>query len=259
MTSCVTVVAVPPQGPRGPQGPQGVAGVAGEPGGVGPAGAVGPQGPKGDTGATGATGAPGPPGGLGEAPTDGSAYGRVSAAWSQVLPITGGVLGGNLDMGTHRILNLPDPASSSDPVTLSWLNSHTVPDAPADGNQYARKNNAWSIIGALLTAGGQNLSGGFTLTPYNNGTISSGTLTPNPLNGNYQYYLNNGAHTLAAPSSDCAMDVLVTNGSSAGAITFSGFMVGTTGEPLTTTNANRFLISIRRINAIATYLIKALQ
>ena len=31
------------------------------------------------------------------------------------------------------------------------------------------------------------------------------------------------------------------------------------GDPLTTTNTNKFIISIRRINAVATYTIKALQ
>ena len=55
------------------------------------------------------------------------------------------------------------------------------------------------------------------------GTLSTGTTTLNPHLGNYQYYTNNGAHTIAAPSSDCAIDILVTNGSSAGAITLSGF------------------------------------
>lgn len=101
---------------------------------------------------------------------------------------------------------------------------------------------------------------GYTLTPYNGGTVSTGTTTPAAANGNYQYYTNNGAHTLAAPAADCAIDILVTNGATAGSITFSGFTVGSnTGDALTTTNTNKFIISIRRINAISTYTIKALQ
>lgn len=104
------------------------------------------------------------------------------------------------------------------------------------------------------------ISKGFTLTPNNIGTVSSGTTTPDPANGNYQYYTNNGAHTLAAPASDCAIDILVTNGASAGSITFSGFTVGSsTGSALTTTNTNKFVISIRRVNSVATYSIYALQ
>lgn len=112
----------------------------------------------------------------------------------------------------------------------------------------------------LLNSQTAVISAGFTLTPYDEGTESSGTLTPAPANSNYQYYTNNGAHTLAAPASDCAIDILITNGASAGAITFSGFTVSSSvGDALTTTNTHKFLISIRRINSVSTYLIKALQ
>lgn len=104
------------------------------------------------------------------------------------------------------------------------------------------------------------VSKGFTLTPLSVGTKSSGTFTPDPTLGNYQYYTNGGAHTLAAPSSDCAIDLLVTNNASAGAITFSGFTVSATaGSALTTTNTNKFIISIRRINSISTYSVYAMQ
>lgn len=101
---------------------------------------------------------------------------------------------------------------------------------------------------------------GYTVTPYSGGTVSSGTFTVTPANGNYQYYTNNGAHTLAAPASDCAVDILITNGASAGSITFSGFTAGSvTGSPLTTTNTHKFKISVVRINGVSTYSIYALQ
>jgi hypothetical protein len=104
------------------------------------------------------------------------------------------------------------------------------------------------------------ITAGYAVTPHNIGTVSSGTTTPAPANGNYQYYTNDGAHTLAAPTTDCAIDLLVTNGASAGAITFSGFTVGSApGSALTTTNTHKFVISIRRINAISTYSVYALQ
>ena len=45
------------------------------------------------------------------------------------------------------------------------------------------------------------------------------------MNGNYQFITNNGAFTITAPASDCAVDILVTNGASAGAITFTGFTI----------------------------------
>jgi len=119
---------------------------------------------------------------------------------------------------------------------------------------------ATSLSGLLQVGTTATTTVGYTFTSYNIGTVSSGTTTPAAANGNYQYYTNNGAHTLASPAADSAMDILVTNGASAGAITFSGFTVGaSTGDALTTTNTNKFIISIRRINSISTYLIKALQ
>lgn len=141
--------------------------------------------------------------------------------------------------------------------------------SPMDGTaavgtstRFARQDHVHpSDTSRMATAGNQNITGGFTFTAFNDGTVSSGTLTPNPLSGNYHYYTNNGAHTLAAPSSDCAMDIMVTNGATAGVITFSGFTYNASnfGDALTTTNTQKFIISIRRINGTSTLTIKALQ
>ena len=113
------------------------------------------------------------------------------------------------------------------------------------------------IAKKMAVAGGQTITGGFLITPY---ALSAGNLTPNPLLGNYQYISNNGAFTITAPANDCALDILVTNTASAGGISFVGFTIGSNvGDTLTTTNGHRFIVSIRRINAISTYVIKALQ
>lgn len=105
-----------------------------------------------------------------------------------------------------------------------------------------------------------NMTKGGTFTPNSLGTVSTGTLTPAPADGNYQYYTNNGAHTLAAPASDCEIAVLITNGATAGSVTFSGFTSSTgVGDALTTTNGHRFRIIITRINAVSTYYVKAYQ
>jgi hypothetical protein len=105
------------------------------------------------------------------------------------------------------------------------------------------------------------ITAGYTLTPGNLGTISTGTTTLNPATANYQYYTNAGAHTIAAPSSDCAIDVLVTNSATAGAITLSGFTAptGGGGDTYATTNGNRYILIVRRINGVSTYSWKALQ
>lgn len=110
-----------------------------------------------------------------------------------------------------------------------------------------------TISNPLIT----NLANGVGIVPFSLGNITSFTI--NPANGNYQYGTNNGAATWTAPSSDCAVDIDVVNNGSAGTITFSGFTVGTTGDALTTTNTQKFKIMIRRINSVATYVVKALQ
>ena len=121
----------------------------------------------------------------------------------------------------------------------------------------------FQISNFMAVTGGQTITGGFRFAPYNGGTISSGTFTPDAYNGNYQYITNNGAFTLGVPTSDCALDLLVTNGATAGIITAGagqGWSISASvGDPLTTTNTQKFIISIRRINGIATYTVKALQ
>jgi hypothetical protein len=79
--------------------------------------------------------------------------------------------------------------------------------------------------------------------------------------GNYQYGSNNVAFTFNAPAQDCAIDIMLTNTATAGAITFVGFTVaaGNIGDPYVTTSAFKFVISVRRIGGTSTYLIKALQ
>lgn len=144
------------------------------------------------------------------------------------------------------------PASGK---TLTVSNSLTL--AGTDSTTMTFPSTSSTVITTGNTA---TITKGYTVTPNNIGTVSSGTTTLDPTNGNYQYLSNNGAFTLAAPSSDCAIDLLVTNAGSAGAITFSGFTVGSsTGSALTTTNTNKFIISIRRINSVSTYSIYALQ
>ena len=117
---------------------------------------------------------------------------------------------------------------------------------------------ALGSAGAALTTNTANtISVGYKVAPYG---YTTGNITINPALGNYSYITNNGAFTITAPANDCAVDLLVTNGSSAGSITFSGFTVGaSTGSALDTTSGHMFVISIRRINGTSTYSIYALQ
>jgi hypothetical protein len=92
---------------------------------------------------------------------------------------------------------------------------------------------------ALLDSAGQSLSGGARVVTYDNGTKSSGTFTPDPGNGPNQKATNNGAHTLAPGTNYGSYYLDYTNGSSAGAITTSGF-TKVTGDSFDTTNAHKF-------------------
>lgn len=107
----------------------------------------------------------------------------------------------------------------------------------------------------------QTISGGARVTSLSDGTKSSGTYTPDPGDRPLIYITNGGAFTLAAPTAgDGSFVLLVTNNGSAGAITFSGFQVGSNvGDALTTTNGDDFAIYITRINSISFYFIQALQ
>jgi hypothetical protein len=157
-------------------------------------------------------------------------------------------LSGNVSLTTGVTGTLPVGNGGTGATTLTGVvkgNGTSAFTAATAGTDY---------ISPSVTA---NVTKGFTVTP---NSISTGNFTVDPALGNYQYVTNNGAYTITAPASDCAVDILVTNGASAGATTFSGFTVGSsTGSALTTTNTNKFLISVRRINSISTYSIYALQ
>ena len=142
----------------------------------------------------------------------------------------------------------PIPSSVAVAESISFL-SNTVNSAFTTANA-AMKNNVTTLINT-----------GFTTASFNAGdnVASYGTWTPNPTNGNYQYANSNGAFTLAAPSQNCGIDILLTNSANANSITFTGFTVGSGAGTYATTGGNRYILTIRRINNISTYSWYALQ
>jgi hypothetical protein len=124
---------------------------------------------------------------------------------------------------------------------------------PGTGVATALAQNANSATGPLVNGTTANLGAGYTTTIYTGiGTITSGTVTPSPANGQFQAYTNNGAHTLAPPSITSGqvsvIQVVITNGASAGAITTSGFSK-VEGDTPTTTNGAVFEANIYAENA----------
>jgi hypothetical protein len=135
-----------------------------------------------------------------------------------------------------------------------------------EDSHYVYDGSAWVAItgdpSALKANVSANLTVGYTATGYSAGTKSSGTFTPVPANGGLQYYTNGGAHTLTPPSTgsgdSVSMVLQITNNSSAGAITTSGFTV-LTGDSLTTTDGDDFLCYVTVLNGFSHLHVIALQ
>lgn len=102
------------------------------------------------------------------------------------------------------------------------------------------------------------LTVGYTATSYSLGTVTTGTVTPNAANGNFQHLTANGAFTLAPPSATCCIDIEVLNGASAGTITTSSF-TKVNGDTYATTNALKFIFHITKTNSYSRLSIEALQ
>jgi len=104
----------------------------------------------------------------------------------------------------------------------------------------------------------QTITGGARVTSNSLGTITTGTVTPDPGDRPMQHYTNNGAHTLA-PGSNAGTYVLdITNGASAGAITVSGW-TKVAGDAFTTTSGNKFRCHCSIGNAGSLIVVQALQ
>jgi len=150
--------------------------------------------------------------------------------------------------------NVSASVISANTLLVSTLNvsnlvvgGNTITSIPTD----VVKNNSTTFINT-----------GYTVNSFNaaSNLAAFGTWTPDPANGNYQIANTNGALIIAAPAANCAIDVLIINGPTTGAITFSGYTVGsTTGDSYTTTAVSKFMLSIRKIGTWATYVWKALQ
>ena len=116
---------------------------------------------------------------------------------------------------------------------------------------------------SLTTVTGSELGGGvipadtgFSATTKALGTVSSGTVTLDESTGNFVSITKNGAFTLAPQTNPSSIVVQLTNDSSAGTITVSGYD-SVTGDDLTTTNGDDFLLfstvigSFQNLNVVA--------
>ena len=104
----------------------------------------------------------------------------------------------------------------------------------------------------------QTFAGGVRITAK---SLTTGNVTIDCGDRPLQYITNNGAFTITAPANDGSCILLITNGASAGPVTFTGFTVSATnyGDALTSTNGHMFAVSIWRINGISGFRIAAHQ
>jgi hypothetical protein len=113
--------------------------------------------------------------------------------------------------------------------------------------------------GLTATGTGQLISGGFHVTPYSNGIVTSGTKTIDCGNNPLQTLTNNGAFTLAMATGDQWCLLRITNGASAGVISFSGFAQGSNpGDALTTASNAGFQLELSQIAGVPHYFVSAL-
>lgn len=180
-------------------------------------------------------------GGQGDVPTDNIGYyvgssGYVSniANGVDIRGAQGTSGAGSGDMvSTNNLSDVANPATAFSNIKQASTTSATgvvelaTSAETQTGTDTARAvtpSGLASVGYAKLATENQTVSGGAGVTPKNLGTVSSGTLTPDPSARPMQYYTNNGAHTLAPHGSVKGTYVLeILNGASAGAITTSGW------------------------------------
>jgi len=102
------------------------------------------------------------------------------------------------------------------------------------------------------------LTAGFSSTADDDGTKSSGTYTPATAGGNYKTIVGGGAFTLAPQTTVSTIVIQLTNNASAGTITTSGFDK-VSGDALTTTNGNDFMLYLCVIGGFQHLHVEALQ
>ena len=172
---------------------------------------------------------------------------------------------GSAGAGTGDMLaanNLSDVASAD--TALTNLGGGTTGIAVFKGASAAAIRTTLDVEQAdaeiLKADTDDTLTAGYTATSVNDGTKSSGTYTPDTTGGNLRRIVNGGAFTLAAPtaSGDYTMIIQMTNNSSAGTITVSGF-TKQTGDSLTTTDGHDFFLYITKLNGFTNLTVQALQ
>ncbi len=177
--------------------------------------------------------------------------------------VTGNVSGNSgtaTKLATARTISLSGDATGS--VSFDGSADATITVAVTDNSHnhiIGDVTGLQTALDAKVALAGSDLTGGFTSSSDNDGT-ASGTYTPTPSGGNFKTLTNNAAFTFAAPTATGSYSLVVeiTNGATAGVVTFTGF-AKITGDALTTTNGNKFQLAMLKTAGGVTLNIGAMQ
>ena len=134
--------------------------------------------------------------------------------------------------------------AAADKTKLDGIASGATANS-SDATLLARANHTGTqaistVTGLQAALDGKQAIGSGQRTVHDLGTISSGTMTPEPATGDMKKCVNNGAFTLAGPTQTGAYVLRITNGASAGAITLSGLTTIVGSATYATTNGKIF-------------------
>lgn len=162
------------------------------------------------------------------------------------------------DLSNKPTLGTMAAETASDYTKTSGLGGAALLDVGTTAGTVAAGDDSRFNGNAKLAVEDQSLTGGARVTSKSLGTVSSGTLTPDPGDRPLQHYTNGGAHTLAPGSNTGSYLLDITNNSSAGAITTSGW-TKVSGDAFTTTNGHKFRCHCSVGNGGSLLIIQALQ
>lgn len=168
-----------------------------------------------------------------------------STGENAVIPVASDTQAGLM---THAMKQKVDAVPATNKA-LHELASEATPVAPQpgyrsiwiDGSEEAEADKLKFSTQEQMAAA---FGGGGAVSVHDLETVSSGTLTPDFANGQFQTLVNGGAFTLEAPEASGRMSLLVRNSDAAGAINVDDFEGNVFGDAYATTDRDYYLFDI---------------
>ena len=173
-----------------------------------------------------------------------------------ISPTTGAVVA-SIALGHANTWTAAQSFNVNDLVMNGSTSGTTKLNANATAGTTTQTFQAANGIVADLDVADQTVTGGANVTTQ---TLTTGNVTIDCGTRPLQQITNGGAFTITAPANDGSCVVKITNNASAGAVTFSGFTVGSaTGASLDTVNTHVFTVWIFRVGGTSGFSIFANQ